>query len=300
VKVLSLQLILGCVGLLVSCTNKVVPPAKEAIATLSQKLNEVKIRKAQEEAWQTAELHIPFYSYDSVKTGTESAAQIVFSDQTEIALKENSLLVILEKTSTQNLEESSVTLSEGQIDGRLEKKADRDSQIILKTSRAWIRAKSTDHEKAVEFSAQLTDKTKIKVQAKTGTLAVLSKQKEESLAPGDSIVIANLQPVADANPSELPVAQEPDWNIVRKKLDPGYFEILTPPNAFKTNESVLKITGTAGADIEIIFRGKKIKVTDEHFSVSVNLKKGTNILTLQIVNKKLDTVKYQTLEIVQD
>lgn len=67
---------------------------KEVVAKLSYSLNTVQRKFNKEVLWDEVALETPLYKRDSVRTAEGSEAKIIFEDGTEVALSENSLIVL--------------------------------------------------------------------------------------------------------------------------------------------------------------------------------------------------------------
>lgn len=304
----SFQRRLFCLGLSLlvlsplACTKKTEAPVqKPSLATLQSVSNQVHFRRAHEDGWRAAEPALPLFRLDSVKTGGESSATLLFTNQTTVTMKENSLIMILE-SGTGPAAESSLTLRSGRLQGQVERRDQKDSEIVLKTNKAWVRARSTAEQAQVHFSAQYLSADRLEVRAQQGRLQIVSKERSKDLLQGEAVAISNLQPETEtAAPAfEPPTAQESDWQFQKPGLDPEFFEFSSPSKSHRTKESHIRISGKMGESIDLIFRGKQIPAQKENFELSVPLKKGTNLLTFQIVNRKSDKVRYETLEIIQE
>ena len=77
----------------------------------------VKVKKTNSNSWITADYSVPLERGDVVQTSSEGMAKIVFNDGTSYTVKQDSLIVIEENSSSENQQTSvAVTVSTGTVD----------------------------------------------------------------------------------------------------------------------------------------------------------------------------------------
>lgn len=77
----------------------------------------IKVKKANSNSWMTADYSVPLERGDVVQTSSEGMAKIVFNDGTSYTVKQDSLIVIEENSSSENqLTSVAVTVSTGTVD----------------------------------------------------------------------------------------------------------------------------------------------------------------------------------------
>ncbi len=105
----------------------------------------VRVKKANSNTWGNAQFNVPLEKGDVVQTGNEGIAKVVFADNTNYTIKQDSLIVIQENsTNTAQQTQVAVELTTGTVDLSTSSYAQGSkSQVILAGATASIGAESS-------------------------------------------------------------------------------------------------------------------------------------------------------------
>lgn len=289
--------------------KSVVEVEKKAIvkgdAFYSSLSGEVFHKRSKEVVWELSPEDTQLFLKDWVKTGEGSSSTISMNKGRLIKMSENSRLILLDKSDKEKTRSAVIGVSNGDVEGQIEGTDGVESEIVFKLPHAWLRVKSS-LQKGVKkiFRISLTN-DKMKIHVDKGDVEVLTKGKvvkltenkvyqkkiKPSVAKKEIDFMAQTEP-----PAEIKEVVVKKKSIIFKKIVKK-FEITYPgsSNTFELESVVVK--GVIPNGQEVIYKGKPLKVVNNMFSVKVDLKMGTNIVTFQVING--DKVSYKTLELVR-
>ena len=181
----------------------------------------VRVKKANSNNWVTADYSTPLEKGDIVQTGSEGIAKIVFADLTSYSLKQDSLIVVEENSSTSQQTKVAVEVTSGTVDlstGTYSQGSQ--SQVKVAGAVASFSPESTaqvhndprldQHEILVKKGAgevnrngevvRLTDYERVSFAAEGGQMT-----KTKEMAPPTLIAPANMAPLFVVNPGVTPL-----------------------------------------------------------------------------------------------
>ena len=191
-------------------------------------LAEVKAKPPRSIEWIHAHAKMNLWRLYKVSTGDESAAQIVFEDESDLTLRDNALLVIYgataARTATQRLKKTRVLLERGTLRGGLAK-LDGDSEpIIVETPSGDVAVKSKE--------------TQVEAQATTSAISVYDGKANVSNPQGTVEVPKGFGTVVEKGKKPQkprPLPRPPRWDkpgdkvVVVREGGTGRFEAAWAP-----------------------------------------------------------------------
>jgi len=320
---------------------------EDVVAHLRGLLPDVKVKRNNRLEWDAALVNTPLQNYDALRTSLGANGTVVFNDETTLDVKENSLIIILERTGDKSHTSNVVALPEGSLNGEFPLGDSKHRELQIRTPRAWIRVNNQDQPKEIKkihFQIKIDKKKGIDITSENGNLTVFGKNISREVTPEHTLTLPppeesekqNLEEnnAKEYNPDDfkspplLPEAAfqkfdteidsamdeaktepeveqkiepvtEPETKTTQKQLLP--FEIISPVKGQKVEGEQINIRGRASADVQVFLNGKEIKPTSSNggFNTKIELKRGLNFLTFQVVNKETQSVSHQILELVR-
>ncbi len=258
-------------------------------------------KRAQKLTWEDSSKKTPLFLKDWIKTEKNSSASINMTNQRMIKMSENSRLILLERDDQQKLKRAVVGVSEGDITGEVGHQPGEPSELLLKLPHAWLRVKSSVKAGVKKVFQISLNSTEMKIHVSEGELEVINKGKVIKLTKNK--VYKKIRPKskqekkfdflkAESPPAELPDNSSPNFP---KSKEVKQFSFTYPKNKTTFNQEYITIKGLAPSDSEIIFKGQNIALDKNKFSLKVQLKMGTNFITLQVIRG--NSIEYKTMEL---
>lgn len=283
-------------------------PTEASIAELRDPIAQVSVRRARELIWNDAADLTPLSSHDAVKTGPSSSAVVKFNDQSQLKVGESSIVVVVDKRSSEKSDQSKVDLPQGKVHGHLKRQGDRDVEMEVRTSRGWIVASTRSQSGAAAepaFKIEVSPKGRLEVTSETGTLTVKTRDHEQVLRPHEKLAVKEppTPPSPDANLDQLPEVAETELKVAlvrESKPIADVFKILKPASHAVIGSESVTIQGKLTGKLKAYVNGAEITPSSGGgFAVPVRLVPGANTVTFQIIGPGPDDVRYESLELVR-
>ncbi|HEU4402059.1 MAG TPA: hypothetical protein VFT43_08130 [Candidatus Polarisedimenticolia bacterium] len=185
-----------------------------AVALLSSVHREVKDKPPDAIAWSDSRSGLPLGDYHSVQTFELSRATITFSEDAEMKLGENSLVVVrrLESLSSGSRKRASLLVLDGTLQGHLAvgRLEGPIVEIEAATDAARLRADSSSG-KATQFAVSVNDNRSSTFSVFGGSAQVVSDRGTLVVAPNQSVTVSaegTFGPVLPLPPAPAPVAPQ--------------------------------------------------------------------------------------------
>lgn len=240
---------------------------RSIVATLSEITNKVETKRKNALSWSTAVLHFGFENYDRVKTDSNSQAQVLFRDHSQLLLEENTMAIIIDRIKNEQEDKSIINIDQGKIRGNILKSAHLKKKITFKSKKEEVTLESLDGGD-VPFSYHALPTGEVKV--KTSKNLKVETQKK-------TIILTPKRPSIQLGTQEQ-----------TKELKP-FYKLDYPVKDITTDQSHIIVRGS-GYDYKILLNGQEIKFA-QHFEHKVNLTKGINILTFQFLHREESAIK---------
>ncbi|MBO9667628.1 MAG: hypothetical protein J7501_12540 [Bdellovibrio sp.] len=183
-------------GLLTSCEKKSPPPASTptaaptalssatpsptataaamppALANLVTYKNQVSYRRAEELGWNDIQPELPFYRQDAVHTLSKSQALIRYVSGSEVAMKEDTYLII-DEASTDNPTVDRAVMRAGKVEG------ETSGEMWILTSSALIKVRAAKKTQKAKVKIQIQEKKSLDVELKSGSGEVIVAQADK-------------------------------------------------------------------------------------------------------------------------
>lgn len=301
-----------------TATATVMPPALANLVTYKK---QVSYRRAQELGWNDIQAELPFYRQDAVHTLSESQALIRYVSGSEVAMKENTYLII-DEASKDNPTVDRAVMRAGKVEG------ETSGEMWILTSSALIKVRAAKKNQKAKVKIQIQEKKSLDVELKSGSGEVIVAQADKGhetkaadtaraveLKPNKNVSIPLKQNASEnfgyktestdwletvkvikeaikttPTPTVTPtVAQEtpaPSPSVTPTPVvegEPG-LNIESPAYKARVTEETVKLTGTAHpAGSTVTFNGSSCPVDQNlRFTCEVPLQMGWNFFIVQM------------------
>lgn len=212
------------------CAHAAEPDERDAVAMVHYVQGDVKVRRSQELVWNGAQERIRLYNRDAIKTGPGASVAIWFNDYTKVNVNENSMVIVLDTGVKPGVRESAVVLPSGSVGGNVGRNVDRPLELVVRTSRGWIKANSdTQDPQGSNFKASVSTEGSLQVKSNSGRVKVATKGKEAELkpreqltvAPGSALSATSGETTPEKAFDQLPDVADTEWLRTEPKQEPA-------------------------------------------------------------------------------
>ena len=270
-------------------------------AVLSQARNNVKSKRAEAIAWETAQQGKLLYDRDAVQTLDRSAATIRFDENTSLDLGANTLVIIkrLRQDPLFREKHSSMVLVDGELRGNIAESEQKSVHLEIDTPGAKVRTiKSPRAKGSVDLKVSVNRDKSSTIAVYNGSAEIVGQDKKVILEANQSTKVAPNQ--APAAPTPLP-----DRVKLRSPSDSGLYYYRDRPSEIRF---VWQDRPGATGYHFVLARDPSFHdiVTDEQLSkprfIQGNLKKGTYFWKVSTLEKTCEGSFSETRQfrVVQD
>lgn len=316
---------------LASCVKKMdlpdVKPKTHEKKTLGKVIEfkpEVSFRRRENLVWQEVFQYLPLYAYDSVRTESSATTKIHLSNNSELFLSENTLIIITPDYLNSRNQRDRAVVRNGSLTGTTQ------TELWLLTSAALLKIKAKE-KKVAKANVEIQEGKKLKIMIEDGEGIIAKSEKEIISLPEKKEVTLSAPMVSEhygfetfAQSENQPIERkqnENKWHLepyienvgtrkISKALSQGpllsenkaaksvpkrepdvvipnaELFIDSPANRSEINEDEIEFKGRVSRkDVRILVNGNPVKVSDSlSFSHRVNLVPGINPILIQMIN----------------
>ncbi|QLY24705.1 hypothetical protein [Bdellovibrio sp. KM01] len=182
-----------------SATASVTPEPLPALANLVTYKNQVSYRRAQELGWNDIQKELPFYRQDAVHTLGDSQALIRYVSGSEVAMKENTYLII-DEASQDSPSIDRAVMRAGKVEG------ETSGEMWILTSSALIKVRAAKKTQKAKVKIQIQEKKSLDVELKSGTGEILVAQADKGHDSKTPVAARAVELQANKNVS-IPIKQ---------------------------------------------------------------------------------------------
>lgn len=187
-----------------------------ALANLVTYKNQVSYRRAQELGWNDIQAELPFYRQDAVHTLGKSEALIRYVSGSEVAMKEDTYLII-DEASTDNPTVDRAVMRAGKVEG------ETSGEMWILTSSALIKVRADKKTQKAKVKIQFQEKKSVDVELKSGTGEVIVAHADKGHEAKASETAQSLELKTNKNIS-IPLKQSVSENFGYKTESTDWLE----------------------------------------------------------------------------
>ncbi|QDK37213.1 hypothetical protein DOE51_06225 [Bdellovibrio sp. NC01] len=196
-----------------SPTATVMPPA---LANLVTYKNQVSYRRAQELGWNDIQAELPFYRQDAIHTLSKSQALIRYVSGSEVAMKEDTYLII-DDASSDNPTVDRAVMRAGKVEG------ETSGEMWILTSSALIKVRADKKTQKAKVKIQIQEKKSLDVELKSGLGEVILAQADKGQQSKSADTAQAVELKTDKNVS-FPLKQNVSENFGYKSESTDWLE----------------------------------------------------------------------------
>lgn len=184
-------------------------PGGDLVATLTEMNRDVRSKRADSIAWQSANRNMALYNHDAVQTFSRSSAMITFDDKNRLKLGPETLVIIkrMEQDVLFKDKRSSLILVEGELSGSIENHSNTERHVEILTAGASANIRTRDNTaSAVEFKVSVNPDQSSTVAILQGSAEIISEGVSQQISENEAVIIHKNAPPSMPKPLPEPVS----------------------------------------------------------------------------------------------
>jgi FecR protein len=294
-------------------------PQPETVAVLEEKKADVDVRKAHDLAWKPVHAGAELANFDAIRTPKGGAALLKYSDETAVALAENSMVIVLDRQMRQGVEQTVIALNDGSIEGQLSDTTEKKTELIVKTRSGWVKVASKSTSGKARFTTSIGRDGRLEVKSEAGSVAVMAKGRERTVGQNESLVLTPPPGGAKSasnlitSPEEfasMPEIAEQAWAASRVSplgalrkggaAEVDLFWLSEPAESQVVHAATVRVAGEVAGRLQAYLGDRRIEAGENgKFQLEVPVNPGDNSLKFKIVGPGPNDVRYEIRKVTR-